>query len=81
MEKNASTLLANFQDKKTRLWFAGSTASDISEHTKTLATTLETDAPEELIWKYSDESNEKHNAIFRATKEKALTWTLNTKED
>lgn len=30
-----------------------------------------------LLWKYSDEPNEKHKTIFRATKEKALIWTLN----
>jgi len=29
-----------------------------------------------LNWQYSDEPNEKHNTIFRATKEKALTWML-----
>jgi len=31
----------------------------------------------ELVWKYSDEPEEQHNTIFRATKEKALIWTLN----
>ncbi|MEJ6793161.1 MAG: hypothetical protein QNK89_10640 [Lacinutrix sp.] len=30
-----------------------------------------------LIWKYSNEPNEKYNTIFRATKEKALIWALN----
>jgi len=30
-----------------------------------------------LKWKYSDEPKEKHNTIFRATKEKALKWMLN----
>ncbi len=79
LERNATNLVTTFPNKKTRLWFAGSTAPDISEHTKNLAETLETESPNQLTWKYSDEPNEKHNTIFRATKEKALIWTLNAK--
>ncbi|QAA82546.1 alpha/beta hydrolase [Aequorivita sp. H23M31] len=79
LERNANKILANFPNKKIRLWFAGSTQPDISPHTKNLAMTLKTDSPNELTWKYSDEPNEKHNTIFRATKEKALIWTLNAK--
>lgn len=66
--KNAAKILSNFPNKKIRLWFAGSTQPDISPHTKNLATTLKTDSPNELTWKYSDEPNEKHNTIFRARK-------------
>lgn len=79
LEKNATDLLVTFPNNKTRLWFAGSTAPDISEHTKNLAETFEKESPNQLTWKYSDEPNEKHNTIFRATKEKALAWVLNTK--
>ncbi|MEO2143214.1 MAG: alpha/beta hydrolase-fold protein [Flavobacteriaceae bacterium] len=78
---NSNTLLKNFPNKNIRLWFAGSSAEDISKYTNSLAKTLKNDAPKELIWKYSDEKNEKHNTIFRATKEKALTWILNVKEN
>lgn len=81
LTKNAGNLLANFPDNETRLWFAGSVQGDISPHTNNLATTLKTDAPKDLTWNYSDEPNEKHNTIFRASKEKALIWILNVKED
>lgn len=79
LERNATNLLATFPNKKTRLWFAGSMQPDISPHTKSLAMTLKTDSLNQLTWKYSDEPGEKHNTIFRATKEKALTWILNAK--
>jgi len=78
LEQNAIKYLENFPTKKTKLWFAGSGAEDISVHTNNLNKTLESEVPENLIWKYSDEPNEKHNTIFRATKEKAITWIFNT---
>jgi len=65
----------NYHSEK-KLWFAGSDAVDISTHTNELAKKLN-EKDKELIWKYSDEPDEKHNTIFRATKEKALIWTLN----
>ncbi|WP_178988388.1 alpha/beta hydrolase [Winogradskyella schleiferi] len=81
LERNAKRYLENFPDKKIKLWFAGSGVEDISVHTNNLAKTLENEAAQELIWKYSDEPKEKHNAIFRATKEKALTWILNVEKN
>lgn len=78
LEKNTTKYLAKFPNKTKRLWFAGSGAEDISQFTTNIAKTLEGNAPKVLIWKYSNEPNEKHNTIFRATKEKALTWILNT---
>ncbi|WP_299781682.1 alpha/beta hydrolase-fold protein [uncultured Formosa sp.] len=75
--RNATNLFVTFPDKKIKLWFAGSSAEDISEYTNELNTILENNAPNKLNWKYSDEPKEKHNTIFRATKEKALKWTLN----
>jgi hypothetical protein len=80
LERKANELLAVFPDKETKLWFAGSSAKDISKYTKRLAKMLKTDAPDGLIWKYADEPGEKHQTIFRATKEKALVWILNAKE-
>ena len=77
LEKNAKNYLADFPNKKTRLWFAGSSVEDISVHTNNLAKTLESIALKELVWKYSDEPKEQHSTIFRATKEKALVWILN----
>ena len=72
--RNANEL---FPDKVLTLWFAGSNTEDISKYTNALNKYLEMNAPGMLKWKYSYESNEKHNTIFRATKEKALKWTLN----
>ncbi|WP_053970622.1 alpha/beta hydrolase [Mangrovimonas sp. ST2L15] len=77
LAKNADSLLSKFPDQNLKLWFAGSSAEDISQFTKSIDKTLKTNAPAKLIWKYSDEPNEKHNTIFRATKEKALIWSLN----
>lgn len=68
----------NYHNTK-KLWFAGSNATDISSFTEELEQKLKS-ADKKLQWKYSDEPNEKHNTIFRATKEKALIWTLNDKE-
>jgi len=75
--KNANMFLEDFPRKKIKLWFAGSSVEDISVHTNKFAKALESNTPDDLIWKYSDEHNEKHNTIFRATKEKALIWILN----
>ena len=75
--RNANNLLENLPNKEIKLWFAGSSAEDISQYTNELAKILKSDPPNELKWKYSDEPNEKHNTIFRATKEKALKWIFN----
>ncbi|AUC81523.1 alpha/beta hydrolase [Lacinutrix sp. Bg11-31] len=75
--KTSKDYLSQFPETKQKFWFAGSNAEDISIYTNRLAKTLETNAPSTLTWTYSDEPNEKHNTIFRATKEKALIWALN----
>ncbi len=77
LAKNAESILAKFPNKKLKLWFAGSSVEDISQFTRSVETTLQHSSPQNLTWKYSDEPKEKHNTIFRATKEKALIWTLN----
>jgi len=77
LAKKSDSLLSEFPDKNLKLWFAGSSAEDISQFTKSVEKTLKTNAPTKLTWQYSDEPNEKHNTIFRATKEKALIWSLN----
>lgn len=77
LAKNSNSLLSDFPDKDIKLWFAGSSAEDISQFTRNVEKTLKESSPQYLTWKYSDEPNEKHNTIFRATKEKALIWTLN----
>lgn len=77
LANNAELLLAKFPEKDIKLWFAGSDAEDIYRFTRSIEKTFQNSTPKGLIWKYSDEPNEKHNTIFRATKEKALVWTLN----
>lgn len=74
--KNAAANLAKLPESNIRLWFAGSDASDIFKYTRQFAELLEREHPKDLTWKYSDEPNEKHHTIFRATKEKALIWAL-----
>lgn len=77
--KTAKESLAKLPSENKRLWFAGSSATDISVYTNELAKILEKENPKTLLWKYSDEPKEEHSTIFRATKEKALKWTLNAK--
>src|SRR5690554_6269765 len=75
--KNSEEFLTEFTHESKRFWFAGSGAKDISKSINNLAKEFEKNAPENLIWNFSDEPKEKHNTIFRATKEKAMIWTLN----
>src|SRR5690606_27658595 len=69
--RTAKEHLAKLPSTEKRLWFAGSDAEDIATYTQELAQILEAENPINLTWKYSDEPNEKHHTIFRATKEKA----------
>lgn len=71
--------LAKFPPEKKMLWFAGSKAKDISQYTNQLSKILKEENILSVEWTYSDEPKEKHNTIFRATKEKALVWALNKK--
>ena len=74
--KNFESLAKEDYEQKKKLWFAGSDAVDISTHTRELNKKLE-DSSLGLVWRYSDEPEEQHNTIFRATKEKALIRALN----
>jgi hypothetical protein len=71
--------LSKFPTTPKRFWFAGSGLEDVSSTVGLLAKVLETKNLNNLKWKYSEEPKEKHSTIFRATKEKALIWTLNEK--
>ena len=59
-----------------RFWFGGSNTENISIYTNEFAQILKSENLPNLKWTYSDEPKEKHNTIFRATKVKALKWTL-----
>lgn len=76
------TARANLEKNKAikrKLWFAGSNATDIFPYTRELATIFAESQDQALEWTYADEPNELHTTIFRATKNKALIWTLNNK--
>ncbi|MCI4669179.1 MAG: alpha/beta hydrolase-fold protein [Bacteroidia bacterium] len=76
--KNFEELIKDNNYENTTLWFAGSNTIDIQQYTRELEQKLSKSATG-LLWQYSDEPREKHNTIFRATKEKALIWTLNNR--
>ena len=75
---NSEDYLKQLPQRPTKLWFAGSSATDIYKYTEELAEKLKTLKPHNLIWTYAPEPKEEHSTIFRATKEKALIWSLNT---
>jgi predicted alpha/beta superfamily hydrolase len=75
--RTAKEHLTLFPKTQKRIWFAGSSAEDISQYTKSLAEILKTENLPNISWIYSPEPKEKHNTIFRATKEKAIIWTFN----
>ncbi|HAN97903.1 MAG TPA: esterase [Planctomycetaceae bacterium] len=74
--REASTWAPALGARKLSFWFAGSDAEDIRVHTRALAAVLDESAPETLRWTYSDQPNEQHRTIFRATKEQAFRWGL-----
>ena len=75
--RTAKEHLAKFPASEKRIWFASSNAEDVAPFTKELAEILKIENRTNIKWKFSDESKEKHTTIFRATKEKAIIWTLN----
>ena len=78
--RTAKQHLVIFPKTEKRIWFAGSSAEDISQYTSSLAEIFKTENLPNIKWNYSPEPKEKHNTIFRATKEKAIIWTLNKTE-
>lgn len=74
--KTSKEHLAKFPTQQKTLWFAGSNTADIAVHTKKLSKILTGQKLSIVRWTYSDEPKEEHQTIFRATKEKALIWTL-----
>ena len=74
--RTAGERLESFGKQDLRFWFAASDTIDIAPHTQKLASVLADRAPQSLKWKYSPQPNERHNTIFRATKEAAFRWAL-----
>lgn len=75
--KDAPHHLKSFPETAKSFWFAGSSAKDIFENTSALSKVLASSTLPNLKWHYTPEKKEKHHTIFRATKEKALIWSLN----
>ncbi|WP_291053075.1 MULTISPECIES: alpha/beta hydrolase [unclassified Empedobacter] len=73
---NAKNDLAKFPLTPKKLWFAGSEASDILPYTDDLKNILTQEKLPNLKWNYSPEPKEEHATIYRATKEKALIWSI-----
>ncbi|MBL0145351.1 MAG: alpha/beta hydrolase [Chitinophagaceae bacterium] len=78
--RTAKENLSKFPAAEKRIWFAGSSAGEVSPYTKELAEIFKTENRLNLKWNYSDEPKEKHTTIFRKTKEKAMIWALNKTE-
>jgi len=77
--KTAKENLMKFPKTEKRIWFASSSATDISPFTKELSEILKTQNISTIKWNYSPEPKEEHNTIFRATKGRAIKWTLEKK--
>ena len=78
--RTATKHLSKFPNSTIRFWFAGSDAGDIQPHTRELESILKDKSPDTLEWFYSDQPDEKHNTIFRSTKEAALKWCLGSRD-
>lgn len=76
--KTADKYLDAFPTAQKAFWFAGSKTKGIFETTGKLADILKAKNIKNLSWEYSPERTEKHNTIFRTTKEKALIWAMNS---
>ena len=79
--RTAGGHLSKFPNSTIRFWFAGSSAGDIQPHTRELESMLKDHSPDTLDWHYSDQPSEKHDTIFRATKEAAIKWCLGSKDE
>lgn len=78
--KTAREHLTQLSADEKRIWITSSNTTEISTYTKELANIFKAENLPNLTWIYSNEPNENHATIFRATKEKAIIWTLNKTE-
>ncbi len=75
--KTADVHLDKWTGTNKTFWFAGAGIDGIADSARKLSDILQSRNQENITSKYADETNEEHHTIFRATKEKAITWTLN----
>lgn len=75
--KTAKEYLSNIpSDQQKRLWFAGSGTKGMAPIMEGLEKILINENLPNLKWLYTSEPKEEHHTIFKATKDKALIWTL-----
>lgn len=74
--KTAKQNLDKLPSKPIKYWFAASDAVDINSNTIQLESILKRVNYPQLKWFYSNEPKENHATIYKATKEKALIWSL-----
>lgn len=75
--RTAKAHLSEFPPTEKCVWFASSNAADVAPFAKELAEILKANNHANIKYLFVDEPKETHTTIFRATKEKALIWTLN----
>lgn len=74
---NVDNYLNNLPNKKTKIWIATSGEEGMSDAARNLTNGFKKVPASKLNWKYSDNPNEQHHTIFRATKLEAIIWALN----
>jgi predicted alpha/beta superfamily hydrolase len=78
--KDSEQYLRQLPNAPVKLWMAASNTKDIYKHTDEFVKSINQSGLKQLQWHYTFEKNEKHATIFKATKEKALIWSLNAFE-
>ena len=74
--RRAEGRLAGMDSLDLTLWLTAGTTPEITPATEALAAVLEAHAPARLRWTYDPRPDERHQTIFRATKEEAFRWAL-----
>lgn len=79
LTNNTAQILSTFTKEPKRFWFAASGTVEIAPDVNQFAKILADKNIPNLKWKFVDQPKEKHSTIYRATKEEAIIWTLNSK--
>jgi len=77
--KAADQHLNSFPTTSKAFWFAASGTKGIFKPAQELADQFKNANLKNVSWKLVPKSKEKHDTIFRATKESALIWIWNQK--
>ncbi len=79
LTNNAIQFLSNFTKDPKRFWFAASGTVEIAPTVTQFAKILAHENISNLKWKFVNVPKETHSTIYKATKEEALIWILNSK--